>query len=47
MRPDKLTSAGSTVVYEDEGGWVGGIVLWRRLAAEFAGSALLAGVVVG
>ena len=34
-------------VYEAGGGQVSEVALWRRLAAEFLGSAFLAAVVIG
>jgi arsenate reductase len=47
MQPGKLAIAALTAIYEAGGGQVDDVALWRRLTAEFAGSAFLAAVVVG
>ncbi len=47
MQAGKLASAALTVIYEGEAGPVDDVALWRRLTAEFAGSAFLAAVVIG
>src|SRR5215813_2226002 len=47
MQPGKLASA-SIAIYEGRGSTgVSEIALWRRLAAEFLGSAFLAALVIG
>jgi len=46
MQDGKLAPV-STVVYKGPGVGVGEVALWRRLAAEFLGSAFLAALVIG
>ncbi len=47
MQAGKLAVAALTAIYEAGGGQVDDVALWRRLTAEFAGSAFLAAVVIG
>jgi len=47
MQAGKLALAALTVIYEGEARPVDDVALWRRLTAEFAGSAFLAAVVIG